>query len=796
MRRRLTALAPALVGAAAVLAFFGRLASPSAVLAVRDIPLFHLPLRTVFAELAGEGLPAWNPLIHGGQPILSNPNYAAFYPPTWLALALPPQAAINLVILLHAALGFAGAWRLARRLGCERPAAAFTAIAFTGGGAFVASASSLTPFCGLAWLPWLLAWGDALFDPADPRSLARRALPLAAGLALQFLAGEPVVVLTSGVGLACLALARSPRGLAGRLGGLGAAALLAMLFAAVQLVPTLGRLADSARAGGLGVEEATVWSMPPARLVELLLPRFYGDPMRGDENLYFGWGLHDRDYPYLISIYPGTLVLVLALAALLRWPIPRRGAWAAMLAAGLFLALGRNNPAYAALAHLAPVLGAIRYPEKFLLLATSGLAFAGGLGWQHLLERRRRGHPESADLPLALASVAAACAAVFAAALWLRPDVSAWFVRRHTVLPATAELLERALDYQRGEATAALAVAAAAALALVACRLRRLPAGVVALVTLGALAADLHHYQRGLTPTVPIAELARPPALAAGLAGPPARLFTDVGFRGESSFVLRSPRPGPDRLWTSIERLDPYVGNLWGRAYALHEDFDLLLTGPARSALALLHHVWDRPPLARALVGAWSAGDIVQVRTVAAAIGDRLRGEPGEIARRLPSPDYLPPFRFPTRVELHPDRGRAVAAAIDGGLRVGEVDHWIGRTDGGAPPLPAAAGDARLIAVEARGRAIRIRYRAATAAALTAAVTFDRGWRATVDGERLAPLATAVGQIGLLLPPGERTVELVFWERAVGVGAAVSATALLAALVLLFGGRRRRRAFT
>ncbi len=795
MRRRLTALLPPLVCAAAVFAFFGRLASPSAVLAVRDIPLFHLPLRTVFAELAREGLPAWNPLINGGQPILSNPNYAAFYPPTWLALALPPHTAINLVILLHAAFGFAGAWRLARRLGCERPAAAFTAIAFTGGGAFVASASSLTSFCGLAWLPWLLTWGDGLFDREDPRPWPRRALALGAGLALQFLAGEPVVVLTSGAGLACLALARSPRGPTRRLAGLAAAALLATLFAAVQLLPTLGRLADSPRARGLGADEATVWSLPPARAVELLLPRFYGDPMRGDENLYFGWGLHDRDYPYLISIYPGTLVLVLALAALLRWPIPRRGAWAAMLAAGLFLALGRNNPVYAALADLVPLLGAIRYPEKFLLLATSGLAFAAGLGWQHLLERKRRGRPESADLPLALAAVAVACAAVFATALWLRPEVSAWFVRRHTVLPATAELLERALAYQRGEAAAALAVAVAAALALVALRLRRLPAGVAALAALGVLAADLHHYQRGLTPTVPIAELARPPALAAALAGPPSRLFTDVGLQRESSFVLRSPRPGPDRLWTSVERLDPYVGNLWGRAYALNEDFDLMLTGPARSALELLHRVRDRPHLARALVGAWSAGDIVQVRTVAAALGDRLRGEPGEPARRLPNPDYLPPFRFPRRVELHPNAERAVAAAIDGGLRLGEVDHWVGRLDGGAPPPPAAAGGARLLKVEARGRAVRIRYRAATAAALTAAVTFDRGWRATVDGERLSPLATAAGQIGLVLPPGERTVELVFWERGVGVGAAVSAAALIAALVALLVGRRRR-AFT
>ncbi len=810
MRRRLIPILPLLLGAGAVLAFFGRLATPSAVLAVRDVPLFHLPLRAAFADLALEGLPAWNPLIHGGQPVLSNPNYAAFYPPTWLGLALPAAAALNLVILLHAVLGFAGAWRLARRLGCGRSGAAVTALAFTGGGAFVASASSVTPFCGLAWLPWILGWGEALFDPADRRPRWRRLLPVAAGLALQLLAGEPVVVATTGLGLACLALARPRPGAAKRLAFLGGAALLAALFASVQLLPTLARLSDSPRGGGLELDQTAVWSLPPARLVEWLLPRFYGDPMRGDENLYFGWRVHDGDYPYLISVYPGALILILGLAALLRWPIPRRGAWAAMLVAGIFLALGRRNPLYAVLAEALPLLGAIRYPEKFALLSTSSLAFAAGLGWDHLLRRRREGHSAAADFPLAMALAATAVAGTLCAALWLWPELGAWFVGGHTILPATAEFLEHALDYLRSEAAAAVAVAAGTALVLAACRLRRLPETTAALLALGLLGADLVHYNRGLTPTVPVAELTRPPEIVAGIlaagggAGAalardrPTRIFTDVGYYGGSSFVLRSARPGPDRLWTAVERLDPYLGNLWGLSYALNEDFDLMLTSPARSALELLDRVWDRSDAARALLGAWSVDHLLHVRPMQAVLRGRLRGSSDDLAERLPSPHYLPLFRFPERVELHRDRDAALAAAIAGGLTLGRLDHWLDPAD----PNGAAAGDtgqirdrpagAEVLGAEWRGRRVRVRYRAPADALLTAAITYHPGWRATVDGLPVAARETVAGQIGLALPAGEREVELVFWEPSVTLGAAVSlaSIALAAALLWIAGGRR------
>ena len=250
-----------LLGAAWLLSLFAPLLSPGTVLANRDVPLFHLPLRAAFHWLAQEGLPVWNPWLNGGQPVLSNPSYAAFYPPSWLALALPPAYALNLLVVLHAAIAFAGAWWLARRLGAGRGGAALAAVGYTGSGTLLSLISALTLFCSMAWFPWVLGWTDAALR-GEPGRWRRPALLAGIALALQLLNGEPATVVVSGLGLLALAASR-PRAFPRLLVPL----TVAVLLAAVQLLPTWGRLAGSPRSGGLDSRPATVWSAPPARIV-------------------------------------------------------------------------------------------------------------------------------------------------------------------------------------------------------------------------------------------------------------------------------------------------------------------------------------------------------------------------------------------------------------------------------------------------------------------------------------------------------------------------------------------------
>jgi uncharacterized membrane protein YfhO len=69
-------------------------------------------------------------------------------------------------------------------------------------------------------------------------------------------------------------------------------------------------------------------------------------------------------------------------------------------------------------------------------------------------------------------------------------------------------------------------------------------------------------------------------------------------------------------------------------------------------------------------------------------------------------------------------------------------------------------------------------------------VTFDPGWEGAVEGAPATLLPTALGQIGVALPAGERTLRLRYQDPWLGVGAALALIGLLAAA--LAWSRQRR----
>ncbi|HSK77070.1 MAG TPA: hypothetical protein VLQ45_11470 [Thermoanaerobaculia bacterium] len=791
MRRPIAATAPAALAAVWLLSLFAPLLSPGRALASRDIPLFHLPLRTAFRWLVEFGVPGWNPWLHGGQPVLSNPNYAAFYPPSWLVFLVPPSWALSLLALLHGALAFAGAFRLARRLGVSPGVAALAGVGFSGSGALLSLLSAFNFFCGMAWLPWVILFGDeVLGGPGRGGALKLRPVVLLGmALALQLLAGEPAACVISGLALLGLAVATAGRRPAawGRLAaGLG----LAVLLSAVQLLPTLGRLADSPRAGGLPAAQATLWSSPPARLVELAFPRFFGDPARDQEGFYFGWNLHDRDYPYVVSIYPGLLLAVLGLAALLKWPVPRRTAWALAALAGAFLALGRNNPLFEAVREVVPVLSVLRFPEKFVVLLVLALLFAGVLGWHWLLAEREAGRRQSADFPVALAGVLLATAATLAALVHAAPRVGAWFIRAHGAPGLSPERQAAGLAFLRAESWMAVATAAAVLALLALCRWGRTPRRLLEGLAVLLLGLDLWHYGHGLVKTLPASVYAEPPRLAAPLLPAQSRMYVEPLPEGEPDLFARVGDPGEALARANIARLEPYSGLLWLIPYALHEDYDLMLTGWARRSLAVLHAEREQPEVARRYLGAWNVGTILE-RKPAAEWTAELAQDPGvPPSRAVPNPHLLRRYRFVPRAVFHATWEDAVRAARGNGWTVAGEEHCV--RPGSSPGALGFTVPPRPLSINDQGGLLRLHYRAEEGAFFVAAVTFDAGWRATLDGGTpLEVWPTAAGQMGIALPPGEHRLELEYTDPLVPVGAAVTGAALLACVLALVVARRR-----
>jgi hypothetical protein len=784
MRRWMTAIWPALLGAAWLLCLFGPVLLPARVLANRDIVAFHLPLKTAFHDLARLGPPLWNPWLHGGQPILSNPSYAAFYPPSWLFFLVPPAYALSLMAVLHAAIAFAGAWRLARHFGGGPGTAALAGVGYVGCGAYFSLLSAYNLFGSMAWLPWILAWADeSLRLPRESRWW-RPALLAGGALGLQLLSGEPSPVIMSSLALLALAAAAGFRRPAAAPRVL-VAFLFAAALAAVQLLPTLNRLADSPRKA-LPSEIATIWSMPPHRLVEIAFPRFFGDPTRVVEGLYFGFGITDRG-PYVGSLYPGLLLAVLGASALLAGRIPRRAAWALCFAAGCLLALGRHNPIYAALRRTIPVLAVLRFPEKFVILAILVLAMAGVLRWQRLLDDRDAGRPESANLPLALSLAALAIALTLTVLLFTAPRVAAWFVISHAlpVLPAASRGL--ALEYLRHESWGMARTAAAVALFLGLCRWRRPPRRLLEVVAVVLLAADLWQYGHGLLQTVPAAAYRRPPPLAAALLPARDRIFWQEVPAGGSQVLRRWGDPQTLFTRSSLLELKPYSGLIWHIPYMFEVDFDMMLTGWGRKADdLLLRESADLQMLYRYL-GVWNVGTLLLQKPFQEQLAE-LRDPAAAPLREVANTYVLPRFRFVPRVTFHASHAAAYAAAHAQAWTVARDEHCV--RPGQPQDTLAFRRPPRLLGIADRGGRIQMRYRADEGGFFVAAMTYDRGWRALVDERPLPTYPTAACQLGVALPPGEHRFVLSYRDPLVSIGALISLLALLGALLALGRGRR------
>jgi len=781
---------PFVLGSAVVLAGFAPLLSPSVALGSRDVPRFHLPLRSAFAQLVHEGVPTWNPWIHGGQPILSNPNYAAFYPPTWLGLLVGPTYGLNLLVLLHAALAFAGAWVLARRLGCEPPAAALAAVSFAGGGAFVSLVAAFNLFCGLAWIPWVLVAVERVLRTDENVTWLPAALGGGAALAAILLAGDPTAVLVAGLGVVALGTSelRRPR----RVVRLAVPLAVAVALSAVQWLPTWQRLDESPRSGPLPLAAATEWSTPPVRLAEVVFPHLWGDPARAEEGLYFAWHLHDGNYPYVVSLYSGLLIAVLALSALVRWPVPRRSAWVVALSVGVFLALGRHNPLYPWLHQHLPLLGRTRFPEKFLLLATTALPFLAASGWQRLLEERRRGRTRGVDVALALAAAVLVVASALAILVHTRPAGVEAFMKAGSPLPLSEQTLERGRAYLATEAWAAVATAAGVVLILVLYRWRRVAGPAVASLAVLVLAGDLWYQGHRLVHTVPAELYRQPPALAARLQEGRGRIFRlPEDDSRKAAIVFRRDRPRRRHVEHGLARIDPLSGLLWRLAYAFSPDYDLMHTARATRNREILDRDWDDRDLALRLLGAWNVGHLVAPRSDRERLEALVEGRRLAPAYAVENPYLLHRYRFVPRIELHADEEEALAAARRERYDFIRVEHWIGENGQAEsrPPTPRP----ELLAADERGGEIEVRYRAPRDSYFVAAVTWDTHWTARVESSELPLFPTSIGQIGCIVPAGEHRLRLRYRDPWVPVGMAVSG-ATVAVLLALWALLRRRRA--
>jgi hypothetical protein len=373
-------LAAALLILALALLFLGFALWPSGgqILGGHDMRGYYYPYyQLVRATIRAGSLPFWEPTLFNGYPFMAQPQQNAFYPPLWPGFVLPLNAGISLYMLLHIWLAGMGMFLLVRFLNGRWLPAILAAIAFAFSGLLAGRlwAGHSTVYALIAWTPWIilgLLW--------SVRRLSFWAAVLAGvpmGLAL--LAGHIPSFLYVGMiwGLFVLYLLVTENGR--RWFVLRQAAIMLIVglaLAAVQLAPFLQFSLASERLAEADYNFATDYSLPPAHLVTLLVPEFFGEPTRVGY-----WSVPTFEE---LAYYAGLLA-VLGIILAVRKPTKMTWFLIIVMVVGLALGLGRYGVLYPLAYKYLPPFRIVRAPGRatilfmFSAILLLGLSFSSWL---------------------------------------------------------------------------------------------------------------------------------------------------------------------------------------------------------------------------------------------------------------------------------------------------------------------------------------------------------------------------------------------------------------------------------
>ncbi len=525
----------------------------------RDIVPYNLPLEKAVHDAWARGrVPVWWSEISGGRPLMPNPNAGVFYPVRPLLSLVELPTAMRLYPVLHWIVAGWGMLLLLRAMGASGSAAWVGAASFAFSGVMVSEVFYTNFHPGAAALPWAL-W--VFLRPV--RRAIGRVLPVAIVYGLMLLAGDAFSVALALLCALLWLILETPRGeRAAPAGQLAAGIFVAALFALPQIAATALLAPETRRiVGGITLGEALGFTISPWRLVELVVPFPYGPVWSMDLSL--DWGTHVFRH-FFPTFFVGPIALIGLFGG--RRNLARGARFArAMVILGAGLALvGRVVPAaWNGIASPIP----LRYPEKFMLGATFGLAVAAGLAVDALgnTDPRRRRRILAVTFVIATAALGA----------WLAPEAAGRAaVRAVGARPELAGVAGTDLAPALAEA-GLLWTATLIAAVLLARGSRASLAGALVLLTAVPIAAN-----RRVAQTADEATIFAPTAFARAIARrDPARRFRALD---ESFYVFGGPSalrdqslPG-DLGGSEFFRQSwiYFTPSLWNRGLVFNSDLD------------------------------------------------------------------------------------------------------------------------------------------------------------------------------------------------------------------------------
>ena len=352
---------------------------------LRDIQQWFYPMKFFLAECLKAGsLPFWCPTYFCGSPFMSDIQSGVFYPLSLVFLLFPFPLSFNIYIVIHFILGFCFFYHFITGLGLSRKAALFTSVSFCYGSFMIASINTLNNLSTLIWLPAVL-WS---FQKATAKKWISGYFLTIMFLCMAALGGAPQLFLfiigllfLFGITQTCEAVS-FPRARLKNATIILLLILFSLLLTTVQLGPTYLDYQQSLRLGGLSYDEARIYSLDLSRLKHLFFPPdYYSGFVMGSpadlKALFSG----DGEMPWLLTIYPGLVITILALFGMIFSFSRKLLLWIVTLVVAIILALGDTTPAHYFFYKLFPFF---RFPEKFMFLANFSLLVMSAYGFDRL----------------------------------------------------------------------------------------------------------------------------------------------------------------------------------------------------------------------------------------------------------------------------------------------------------------------------------------------------------------------------------------------------------------------------
>lgn len=735
----------------------------------RDLDMLHRPLRALLVHLwhSTGGPPPWNPLFDMGQPFAANPQAAVFHPLSWLFLVLPWEVAFRLQVLLPLLASFAGMFAMVRVMRGSRTAAVLAAGSWAFGGLLLSLTNLLPMLLTIAPVPAMLAFALRIVRGAGRWD----ALGFAACVALACAGGEPVTLLAATLlvvaaltgELVSVAERRRPAAARAALRVAGAG-VLGVGMAAAVLLPSLALAARSVRAAGLPLERSEIWSLPPVRLLELVLPRVMGHTDRGTDAAYWGAAAYpSKRFPLIYSIYPGLLIATLAAAALAR-PRPARFVWAGAGLLGYLLALGGHAPFWMILRGAAPISAALRYPEKFAVVTCFAVTVLAALGFDDVASGRRRARQWAVAVLVGAATLAAAGGVLTAAA---PPAVLT------ACLGAPAAAAFAGLFPRDGALTVALAIGYLLGLRVLVRQGRARGSAWLAAV----LALDLFVTGKGLVPSRPADAVDPAFTLLRPLAQTlrPVRLFDVAEWQPADPVIAAAP--------------SGLLVASWGIGSAFDMDVDLSELAWSGRASRLFWRAANADSRAMApMLLRRGVGAVLTHPTGEGRDDPALMSVPTIVRLQGPQPDVFCADRV---VRFDGDEGWVAAVTA-----LGERQRTAALVEGpDALALPGYPGPCRaqIVARNPVQLAVDVLADGPGDSLLAVNQTWDDRWLVSVDRVPARLWRTDISLSAVVVPTGMHRVELVYRDRTIERGLAVSGAALLLALAIAGFGRLQRQ---